>query len=178
MAVNWSPVLIATFPLLGWMATEINTGVATVTSVEPVVLLSVAEMVDVPTPKAESRPVADTPATVMPVEDQVVTRLMFCVEPSLKVPVATNCRNTPSGIVLSAGVTAIESKATFVTVRLDDAEMLSSDALITVLPGADPATASPLLLTLAIVGAEELQVTRLETFCVLPFVKLPMAVNC
>lgn len=178
MAFNWSPVLTATFPLAGWMATEIKTGVAIVTSVEPVVLFNVAEMVAVPRPTAESRPLADTPATDVLLEDQVVTRLMFCVEPSLNVPVATNCRNTPSGIVLSVGVTAIESKLAFVTVRLADAEMLFRDALMTVLPAADPATASPLLLTLATVGAEELQVTRLETFSVLPVVKVPIAVNC
>ncbi len=148
------------------------------TSVEPVVVFSVAVIVAVPRPIAESRPLADTSATDMLLDDQVVTALIFCVEPSLNVPVATNCRNTPSGIVLSAGVTAIESKVAFVTVRLAVAEMLLSDAVMTVLPAVDPATARPLLLTLAIVGCEELQVTKAEMFWLLPFEKLPIAVNC
>jgi hypothetical protein len=168
----------ATFPLLGRMATEINAGVATVTSVVPVVLSRVAEMVAVPKPRAASRPLEDTCATEVLVEDHVVIALRFWVEPSLNAPVATNCRSTPCGIVLLAGVTVIESRLAFVTVRLADAESPLIEAMMTVLPPALPAKASPVLFTLATVGWEELHVTRLEIFWVMPFVKVPVALNC
>jgi hypothetical protein len=168
----------ATFPLLGWMATEINAGVATVTSVVPVVLFRVAEIVAVPRPRAASRPLEDTCATDVLVEDHVVMALRSWVEPSLNAPVATNCRNTPCGMVLLTGVTMIESRSAFVTVRLADAESPLIEAMMTALPPALPAKASPLLFTLATVGWEELHVTWLEIFWVMPFVKVPVAVNC
>ena len=142
----------ATLALLGWMAREISCGVATVTSVEPEVLFRVAEMVAPPTARAESKPLEDTCATDVLLEDHWVTALRSCVEPSLNVPVATNCRNTPTGIVLSAGVTAIESRFALVTVRLADAENPLIEAVMTVFPATLPAKASPLLLMLAIVG--------------------------
>ena len=160
------------------MAMEIKAGVVTVTSVVPVMLFRVAEIVAVPKPRAASRPLEDTCATDVLVDDHVVIALRFWVEPSLNAPVATNCRSTPRGIVLFAGVTVIESRFAFVTVRLADAETPPIEAMMTVLPPVPPAKASPLLFTLATVGWEELHVTRLEIFWVVPFVKVPVAVNC
>lgn len=93
-------------------------------------------------------------------------------------PVATNCRNTPTGIVLSAGVTAIDSRFAFVTVRLAETDCPLIEAVMTVFPATLPATASPLLLTLAIEALEEAQVTWLEIFCSVPLENFPVAVNC
>jgi len=130
-----------------------------VISVVPVVPFRVAEIVAVPRPRAASSPLEDTCATDVLVEDQVVIALRSCVEPSLNAPVATNCRNTPWGIVLLAGVSVIESRFAFVTVRSADAVIPLIEAVMTVLPAALPAKAMPLLFTLATAGWEELQVT-------------------
>ena len=95
---------------------------------------------------------------------------------------ATNCSVVPLGIDGLAGVTAIDTSVAAVMVRVVEAAMEPEVAVIVPIPNALLA-ASPwlpaVLLTVARVGTtEKLQVTRLVTSCVLPSVKIPVAVSC
>jgi hypothetical protein len=85
------------------------------------------------------------------------------------------------GIDGLAGVTAIETRVAAVMVRAVEAAMEPEVAVIVAIPNI-LLVASPwlpaVLLRVATVALEELQVTRLVTFCVLPSVKVPVAVNC
>ena len=101
----------------------------------------------------------------MSVELQVALKLMSCVDPSLNVPVATNCLTTPRGTLLLVGVRASETMVTFVTVKLADADIEPDEAVTMVVPADMPVTI-PVLLTDATPGCEEAQVTELVTFCV------------
>ena len=80
---------------------------------------------------------------------------------------AVNCCVCPFAIEGAAGVTAIETRAAAVTVRVVDPVTLPEVALIVVVP-TPPALASPLAEMVATVPAEELQVTVAVRFCVLP----------
>ena len=64
-----------------------------------------------------------------------------------------------------------------VTVNAADPQMLPDAALMFARPSAR-LVARPALLTLAVEGASELQVAVALRFCVLPSVKVPVAVNC
>ncbi len=80
---------------------------------------------------------------------------------------AVNCCVWPFEIEGEAGVTAIETRATAVTVMVVDPVTLPEVALIVVVP-TPVALASPLAEIVATVAAEELQVTVAVRFCVLP----------
>ena len=164
----------------GVIAIETNAAAVTVKPVEPVTVPEAAVTLAVPVPMLVARPALFT-VTVASVSDaQVAVALRSCVLPSLKAPVATNCCAVPKAIEGFAGVTAIDSRTAAVT-------------LIVVLPLSDPelavicadpvptVDASPLLVVLlmvAMVGALELHCTVLVKSCVLPSVKVPVALNC
>lgn len=78
-------------------------------------------------------------------------------------------------------MTAIETKAAAVTVSDVEAEIVPDVAVMLATPIA-AALASPweplALLIVAIPVAEELQTTLPVTFCVVPSVNVPVAVNC
>ena len=80
-----------------------------------------------------------------------------------------------------AGVTAIETTAATVTVSTVLAETEPETAVIVVVPVAT-LVASPWLpeelLMVATAVLEEVQVAVVVRFCVLPLVKVPVAVNC
>lgn len=73
----------------------------------------------------------------------------------------------PSAIEGFAGVTAIETMVAGVTVRLLEPLIAPDVALMLALPTARALT-SPLLVTVAVVAKEELQVAVLVRSCVLP----------
>ena len=88
----------------------------------------------------------------------------------------------PAAIEGLAGVTAMEMSAAAVTVRFvqPSTPVATSMALIVVVPGAalvprpsEPAT----LLTVATPVSDDIQVTCVERSCIVPSVKVPMAVN-
>ena len=165
----------------GLIAIETNAAAVTVKPVEPVTVPEAAVTLAVPVPMLVARPVLFT-VTVASVSDaQVAVALRSCVLPSLKVPVATNCCVVPKAIEGFAGLTAIDSRTAAVTLMvvlpLTDPEL----AVIC----ADPVPnveASPLvfvvLLIVAMAGALELHCTVLVKSCVLPSVKVPVALNC
>lgn len=101
--------------------------------------------------------------------------------PSEKFPVAINCLVDLRAMVGFAGVTVIEVKVTDVTVSLVFTEIFPNVALMKVCPRltdvANPFDPAALLIVATLV-AEELQDTAEVRSCVLPFEKVPVAVNC
>jgi hypothetical protein len=75
-------------------------------------------------------------ATVCVPELHSTVPVMFCVLPSVKVPVAVNCWLAPSGIVGIAGVTAIEMSVAAVTVTVVEPVVVPDVAVILALPKA------------------------------------------
>lgn len=136
-----------------------------------------AEIVVVPRPIACTKPPVCTVTAAALVELQVALKLMSCVDPSLNVAVATNCLTTPSGMLLLAGVTASETMVALVIVKVADPDIEPDEAAIDVVPG-ETAVTTPVLLTDATPGCEELHITELVTSCIVPSVKVPMALNC
>jgi hypothetical protein len=83
------------------------------------------------------------------------------------VPVAVNCCFVPNAIEEFPGVMAIETRAAVVTVRVVEPLIVPEVAAITAAPGPTP-VASPALEIVATPGCEELQLTTLLRFWVLP----------
>src|SRR5207245_10319230 len=92
--------------------TAIDTSAAgvTVSSVEPVMLPLVAEIVEVPAPTVVASPVLLMVATVA-VPEAHTALASTCVELSLNVPVAVNCCVSPLATEGFAAVTAIDTRA-------------------------------------------------------------------
>jgi len=76
-----------------------------------------------------------------------------------------------------AGVTAIETNIACPTVSVAEPATVPKVAVIEALPTASP-LANPPAPTPATDDDDELQVTELVRFCVLPLLKVPVAVNC
>src|SRR5262249_34246892 len=100
-----------------------------------------------------------------------------CVVPSLKVPVALNCFVPPTVTVGFGGVTAIDWSTTAVTVSVVEPETAPLVALIVLVP-AFTAVASPVALIAAVAGVPDVHVTVLVKSCVVPSLKVPVALNC
>jgi hypothetical protein len=83
------------------------------------------------------------------------------------VPVAVNCCVPPGAIVKLAGVTAIETSVAAVTVRTVDPLTEPEVAVIVDVP-TETAVANPAEFMLAMLVAEEVQVTELVRFEVVP----------
>jgi hypothetical protein len=83
----------------------------------------------------------------------------------------------PFGSDAPAGVTVMATSVAEVTVSFVEAFALPDAALMVVLPAAS-AAADPPALIVATVVAEEVHVTELVTSCMLPSLKVPVAVNC
>ena len=82
-------------------------------------------------------------------------------------PVAVNCWFAPNGIEGFKGVTAIETSAAVVTVRVVDPVTIPELAPMVLVP-TPVAVARPLLEIVATPGDEEVQFTVLVRFWVLP----------
>jgi hypothetical protein len=119
--------------------TTIDTSVAgvTVSRVEPLMLPTVAEIVEVPAPTAVAKPVTLIVATV-PVPDAHTALVSTCVELSLNVPVAVNCCVAPLVIEGFAGVTAIDTSVAGVTVSVAARLVTAPTALLTTTANVDP----------------------------------------
>lgn len=96
-------------------------GEVTVSVVLPVTPPLAALIVLVPAATAVARPVELMVAWAVFEELQVTLPVRFCVEPSVKVPVAMNCWVVPSGMEGLAGVTAIEASVGSISVALTSA---------------------------------------------------------
>lgn len=133
----------------------------TLTVVLPVTELEVAEIVTEPGARAVANPPPVIDATPLFDETQVTESVMSCELPSENVPIAMNCWSVPRSKTASAGVTAIESKIAFVTVRVAVEEMLPKLAEIVETPGESPLArpGTPPTLMLATATFAEIQFT-------------------
>jgi hypothetical protein len=152
----------------------------TVSEVLPLTDPEAAVIVTVPRFPADASPLTVIDATLFFEELQVTVSVMFCVVPSENVPVAVNCCTVPSGMDAFTGVTAIETRVALVTVRMALELMLPEDAVIVELPAANPIASpgTPFTFMLATERFVEVHCTDPVTFCMLPSVKVPIAVNC
>ena len=122
-----------------------------------------------------------TVATLVADEVQTERFETSCVVPSEKFPVAVNCCWVPTSIVGPDGDTVIELSDALLTVKDALPETPPDVAVIVVFPAAT-ALATPfvpaVLLMVATAVDEELQLTELVRFCVLPSLNVPVATNC
>jgi hypothetical protein len=166
VATRGSVVPIANDALAGVTAMETSTACPTFSVAVPLTKPDVAVMTAVPTPSPLATP---PPAMLATVEDEVqVTELVrSCALPSLYVPVAVNCWLVPLAIDALPGLTDIDTNTGDVTANVAEPVIVPEVAVIIVLPGLT-LVASPLLLTVAIVVADEVQVAVLVRFCLVP----------
>ena len=167
MAVNCSVWPAATAGAAGVTAIEVNTAAVTVNVADPVIVPEVAVIVVVPGVRLVASPPLLTVAIAVADEVHVTVLVRVCVVPLLYVPVAVNCCFSPAGTDGDAGVTAIEVSTAAVTVNVAAPWMVPDVAVIVAVPFAT-LVASPPLLIVAIVVADEVQVTVLVRFCVVP----------
>ncbi len=106
--------------------------------------------------------------------------VMFCVLPSEKVPVATNCIVVPGAIDAVNGEIEIAPNAAVVTVKVALEEMLPEVA-VTVdepIPVAIASPKVPFALIATSDGLPDVHCTDAVRFCMLPSVKVPVAASC
>jgi hypothetical protein len=170
LAVNCCLVPWAMLPFAGWIAIEVRLAAFTVSSDEPVTPPNAAVMVDVPMLTELSKPLAVILATLVADEVHFATPVMSCTLPSVKVVVAVNCWETPSGSVGVAGVTAMETGDAELTAREVVPLIAPSVAAIIVFPlataFANPKVGAELLMVAALLFDED-QFTVPVRFCVL-----------
>ena len=157
----------------GVSAIDTRAALVTVRVVDPVIAPELAPIVVVPVPVPVARPAVEIVATPWEDELQVTVPVMFCVLPSVYVPVAVNCFALPNGIEGTAGVTLIETRVAGVTVKTVEPTIDPRVAVIVVCPVATlPAipTVGAVLPIVATAGTELLQTTELVMFSVLPSV--------
>jgi hypothetical protein len=102
-------------------------------------------------------------ATPALIELQVTELVRFCVDLSEKVPVAVNWSEVPFAIERLGAVTAIDTRAAAVTVRVAEDETFPEAACISLVPILAAVT-DPLAVIVATLGVSELQVTELDKF--------------
>jgi hypothetical protein len=177
VAVNcWvAPLVIEGFA--GVTAIDCSVAAVTVSTVDPEIDDDVAVMVEVPTPAPLARPAALIVAVAVVPDDQVTLDVRFCVEPSLKVPVAVNCCVAPLMIDGFAGVTAIDCNVAAVTASKVEPLMDDDVAVMVEVPTPAP-VARPAALIVAVVVVPDDHVTLDVKFCVVPSLNVPVAVNC
>jgi hypothetical protein len=175
------------------VVTVIETRVAavTVTAVEPDTPLRVAVIETLPTATPNTSPglgppVLSTVAVPSADDVQLTSVVRSSVLPSLKSPVAVSCPVVPLAIVaVGTGgvvVTVIESRVAAMTVTGAEPDTPLRVALIETFPTATPNTSpglgSPVLSTVAVPSADDVQLTSVVRSWVLPSLKSPVAVSC
>ncbi len=124
----------------GVTAIETRDAEVTVSLVDPLIEPEVAEMLAVPCNTVVASPMVEPAllivATVGVSELHCTVVVMFCVLPSVNVPVAVNCCVIPKGRAGIAGVTAIETNVAVVTVTVADPLIVPEVAVMLVLPAA------------------------------------------
>lgn len=175
-AVNFTNVRASIRGLLGTMAMPTSLTVVTVRFVVPVTEPRTALITVLPVATLLTSPwllMLATPGLEEPHSTEGVTSSEL---PSLKLAVAVNCLVVPTGMLELAGVTVMEVTVAPVTVSAAVPLTEPEVAVIVAVP-VPTAVASPAELTLATDEEDEDQVTEVNN-CVLPSLKLPMALNC
>jgi hypothetical protein len=137
----------------------------TVNVVLPMMLPIVALIVVLPAFSADDNPPLLIVAVAVFDETHVTLAVRFCVEPSLKVPVAVNCCVPPATTDGFTGVTAMDFNVAAVTVRVVLPTIAPSVAEIDEVPAFN-ADAKPELLIVAVAVVPDAQVTCAVRFCV------------
>ena len=163
VAVNCTVVPWAIDGVKGVTAMERRTALITVTLALEEMLPEAAVTVEEPSPMAIASPAvpfALIPTTAELAEVHCTDAVMFCVLPSVKVPVAANCTLVPSGKEALDGETASEASAAAVTVKVVLPLTPEYVAVMVADPCALP-VAMPVLEIVAAAVFEELQVAEL-----------------
>jgi hypothetical protein len=161
----------------GVKAMEERVAVFTVRAPLPEILPWVAVMVAAPTVTVVARPVLLMVATDGFDEVQVTCAVISSVVPSEYVPMAMNCRLTPTGMLGAAGVTAMEDRVAAVPVRVVFPEILPWVAVMVAAPTVT-VVARPVLLMVATDVLDERQMTCVVISRLVPSEYVPLAVNC
>ena len=177
VAANCWPVPSGTAALIGVIDRPTNAAGETLNIVCPETVPTDAVIVALPTPAELASPAEDTFAIPGADEDQTAVELKFCVPPSEYVPVAVNCTVCPSGTDGLAGVITMLRRTGTLTDNVAVPLIEPETAVTVVLPAATP-NASPVMLTVATVGEDDVHVTEFVIFAVLPSEKVPLAANC
>jgi hypothetical protein len=181
VAVNCCVVPKGTVDVCGLIAIDTSAAAVTVSTVDALNAPEAAVTVAVPIATLCATPALLIVAVEGVSDVHVAVLVRFCVVPSVKVPVAVNCWLVPFAIDGVAGVTAIDTSAAEVTVSVVDPVSEPEAAVIVAVPSltllANPCVGAALLIVAA-PGVSELHCTVLVTFCTLPSVYVPVAVNC
>ena len=165
----------------GVITIETSSAGVMVRAVEPETVPELALIVATPVPALVAMPALLIAAVTGVSEAQVTMAVMSLLVPSVNQPVAVNACEVPKAIEGLAGAVAIETKAAAVTVSVVVPLIVPDVAVIAAAPVAT-LVARPCvprsLLMLAVAGVSEVQPTVWVRSCVLPSVKVPVAVNC
>ncbi len=160
---------------------ELRVALVMVTEAEPETEFSVAVTLIVPAAVVVSNPLLPE---VLLIEAFVGSDTLQCDEdvaaccvPSLRVAVAVNCCVCPAARVAEEGLMVMVVTTALVTVAVVVVVTLPAAAVMVVVP-VWAATRLPVALTEAVEVEELDHVTELVRFCVLPSVKVPVAVSC
>ncbi len=156
----------------------------TVSEAVPDMLPDVAMIVVEPAATEVTRPF-DPAVLLMAATDaadelQVTAAVRFWVEPSEYAPVAVNCFVVPNAMLELDGVTAKETSVAGVTVSVVDPDRVLDVAVIVEVPAArqDARPLDPAALLIADAAVlDELHVTELVMFSVVPSEYVPVAAN-
>jgi len=130
-----------------------------------------------PVPCATANPAAVTVTILVFEEDQATEVVMFCVLPSVNVPIAVNWSVVPFAIEALAALMVIDCSVAAVIVRTIELEAIPfCVAVIVLVPAVAPVT-RPAPLIVATDVFDEFHVTEFVRFCVLPSLKVPLALN-
>jgi hypothetical protein len=161
----------------GVTAMEERVAAVTVRIVLPEILPWVAVMVTAPAVTAVAKPLVSIWAHDVSDELQVTCAVISSVVPSEYVPMAMNCRLTPTGMLGAVGVTAMEDRVAAVHVRAVLPEILPWVAVIIAVPTVK-VVARPVLLMVATDVLDERQMTCVVISRLVPSEYVPVAVNC
>lgn len=140
VAVNCCAVPDAMDGVVGVTAIDSSVAVVTVNVVDPLIMPEVAVMFAVPWPTPLANPCVGETSLIVATDGvselHCAVSVMFCVLPSVNVPVAVNCLVTPNEMTGIAGVTAIETRTAGEMVRVVEPLIVPDVAVTVVLPKA------------------------------------------
>jgi hypothetical protein len=170
------PFAIEVFAVL--MAIDCRTAAVTLSATEfEVTPFCAALIFVVPVPAAVAKPEALMVATEEFDDDQVTELVRFCELPSLKVPDAVNWSVVPFAIEVLAAEIVMDCSVAAVTLSARVLDVIPLWEAVTLVEPTLCPVASPFALIVATLVLDEVHVTELLMFCVLPSVNVPVAVN-
>jgi hypothetical protein len=171
VAVKACAVPSARVGVAGVTAIDTNAAPVTVSVVDPLTPPSLAVMFALPTPALLATAGVGPPVLIVLTpgvsELHSTVPVMFCVLPSVYVPVAVNACVVPSGTTGTAGVTAIETSTAGLTVTVVE-PLIAPDAAVTVVLPNSTLLATPCVLTVAMLESAMVQIAVFVTTRVLP----------